>query len=156
MKLIAPINKFLCLLLIASASFGKEPYAYVYLLPFDNIQNDPAVEWIAAGLSDMAREEIKNVYGVRIKDKEDLETIMNDRSLMLKQPRDSRNLLVLGKYNRQLDKVHVTIQIVDVANWEELAKSQVTEVYTKVPGLNKAVGSSVLSMIKHFLTKMSE
>ena len=44
-----------------------------YLLPFDNIQNDPAVEWIAAGLSDMAREEMKNVYGVRIKTKEDLE-----------------------------------------------------------------------------------
>ena len=81
---------------------------------------------------------------------------MNDRSLMLKQPRGSRNLLVLGKYNRQLDKVHVTIQVVDVANWEELAKSQVTEVYTQVPDLNKAVGSSVLSMIKPFLPKMPE
>ena len=44
----------------------------------------------------------------------------------------------------------------DVANWEELAKSQITEVYTKVPDLNKAVGSSVLSMIKPFLPKMPE
>ena len=154
MKPIAPMNKILCLFILASMSYGKEPFAYVYLLPFDNIQNDPAVEWIAAGLSDMAREEIKNVYGVRIKSKEDLETIMNDRSLMLKQPRGSRNLLVLGKFNRQLDKVYVTIQVVDVANWEELAKSQVTEVYTKVPDLNKAVGSSVLNMIKPFLPKM--
>ena len=119
------------------------------ILNFDNVQNDPAVEWIAAGLSDMAREEIKNVYGVRIKSKEDLETIMNDRSLMLKQPRGSRNLLVLGKYNRNLDKINVTIQIVDVANWEELAKSQVTEVYTQVPDLNKAVGSSVLLSLIH-------
>ena len=127
MKPIAPINKFLWLFLFASISYGKEPYAYVYLLPFDNIQNDPAVEWIAAGLSDMVREEIKNVYGVRIKNKEDLETIMNDRSQMLKPPRGSRNILILGKYNRQLDKVHVTIQAVDVANWEELAKSQVTD-----------------------------
>ena len=109
------------LLFFFTAFLFGEPAAYVYVLPFDNIQNDPAVEWIAAGLSDMAREEIKNVYGVRIKDKEDLETVMNDRSLMLNQPRGSRNLLVLGKYNRQLDKVHVTIQIVDVANWEELA-----------------------------------
>ena len=66
MKLIAPINKFLCLLLFASISYGKEPYAYIYLLPFDNIQKDPAVEWIAAGLSDMAREEIKNVYGLSL------------------------------------------------------------------------------------------
>ena len=76
---------------------------------------------------------------------------MNDRSLMLKQPRGSRNLLVLGKYNRQLDKVHVTIQVIDVANWEELAKTQLTEVYTQVPALNKAVGSSVHQMVKPFL-----
>ena len=151
MKPFIRMRKVLLYLTFLSFVFAKEPYAYLYLLPFDNIQNDPAVEWIAAGLSDMAREEMKNVYGVRIKTKEDLETIMNDRSLMLKQPRDSRNLLVLGKYNRQLDKVHVTIQVIDVANWEELAKSQLTEVYTQVPALNKAVGSSVLQMVKPFL-----
>jgi len=143
----------LTFLLLFSSIYGKEPAAYIYLLPFDNIQNDPAVEWIASGLSDMAREEIKNVYGVRVKDKEDLEVIMNDRSLMLNQPRGSRNLLVLGKYNRQLDKVHVTIQVVDVANWEELAKTQLTEVYTQIPALNKAVGSSLNQMIKPFLPK---
>ena len=154
MKPFAWMNKILYLLLLSSLLYPKEPYAYVYLLPFDNIQNDPAVEWIAAGLTDMVREEIKNVYGVRIKTKEDLDTIMNDRALMLKQPRGSRNLLVLGKYNRQLDKVHVTIQVVDVANWEEVAKTQVTEVYTQVPSLNKSVGSSILEMLKPFLPSM--
>ena len=80
-----------------STIFGKEPAAYIYLLPFDNIQNDPAVEWIASGLRDMESEEIKSIYGVKIKSKEDLEVIMNDRSLMLNQPRGSRNLLILGK-----------------------------------------------------------
>tara|TARA_Y100001970_G_scaffold265549_1_gene353269 strand:+ start:3668 stop:4945 length:1278 start_codon:yes stop_codon:yes gene_type:complete len=140
--------------MLLSMVFSKEPYTYVYLLPFDNIQNDPAVEWIAAGLSDMAREEIKNIYGVRIKNKEDLKVIMNDRSLMLKQPMGSRNILVLGKYNRQLDKVNVSIQLIDVANWEEIAKSQMTEVYTQIPDLNKAVGSSVLQMIRPFLPEM--
>ncbi len=147
-------GKVLYLLFFSSLIFPKDPYAYVYLLPFDNIQNDPAVEWIASGLSDMAREEIKNIYGVRVKTKDDLEMIMNDRSLMLKQPRGSRNLLVLGKYNRQLDKVYVTIQIVDVATWEELAKSQVAEIYTQIPDLNKIVGSSLLQMLKPFLPEM--
>ena len=136
-----------------STIFGKEPAAYIYLLPFDNIQNDPAVEWIASGLRDMVSEEIKSIYGVKIKSKEDLEVIMNDRSLMLNQPRGSRNLLILGKYNRQLDKVHVTIQVVDVANWEELAKTKLTEVYTQIPALNKQVGASVNEMIKPFLPK---
>ena len=69
----------------------------------------------------MVHQELKNHLGLRMKTKEDLEIIMNDRSLMMKQPRGSRNLLILGKFNRQLDKVHVSIQMVDVATWEELA-----------------------------------
>ena len=48
------------------------------------------MDWISSGLSDMTREEIKNIYGVRVKSREDLEVIMNDRSLMLKQPRDPK------------------------------------------------------------------
>ena len=78
---------------------------------------------------------------------------MNDRSLMLKQPRGSRNLLVLGKYNRQLDKINVTIQIVDVANWEELGKSNISEVYSKVQILNQSVGRAVTQMLDPFLPK---
>ena len=129
MKVLTSKLKILYAMAFVSTIFGKEPAAYIYLLPFDNIQNDPAVEWIASGLRDMVSEEIKSIYGVKIKSKEDLEVIMNDRSLMLNQPRGSRNLLILGKYNRQLDKVHVTIQVVDVANWEELAKTKLTSIY---------------------------
>ena len=55
------MRKVILFSMLLSMVFSKEPYTYVYLLPFDNIQNDPAVEWIAAGLSDMAREEIKNI-----------------------------------------------------------------------------------------------
>ena len=138
---------------VFAAHLVGESAAYVYILPFDNIQNDPALDWISSGLSDMVREELKSVYGVRIKSREDLEVIMNDRSLMLKQPRGSRNLLVLGKYNRQLDKINVTIQIVDVANWEELGKSNITEVYSKVQVLNQSVGRTVIQMIDPFLPK---
>ncbi len=153
MKVLTSKLKILYAMAFVSTIFGKEPAAYIYLLPFDNIQNDPAVEWIASGLRDMVSEEIKSIYGVKIKSKKDLEVIMNDRSLMLNQPRGSRNLLILGKYNRQLDKVHVTIQVVDVANWEELAKTKLTEVYTQIPALNKQVGASVNEMIKPFLPK---
>ena len=151
MKISAWVSKVLYLSLLAISS--GESSAYVYILPFDNIQNDPALEWISTGLSDMTREEIKNIYGVRVKTREDLEVIMNDRSLMLKQPRGSRNLLVLGKYSRQLDKINVTIQVVDVANWEELGKSNISESYSKIQVLNQAVGRAVSQMIEPFLPK---
>ena len=141
------------LLYILIAFLYGESAAYVYVLPFDNIQNDPALDWISTGLSDMTREEIRDIYGVRVKSREDLEVIMNDRSLMLKQPRGSRNLLVLGKYNRNLDKINVTIQIVDVANWEELGKTNISETYSKVQVLNQSVGRSVSQMLDPFLPK---
>ncbi len=151
MKPIIRMMKVFYFILCVSFIYAKQSYTYVYLLPFDNIQNDPAVEWIATGLSDMVREEIKNIYGVRIKNREDLEIIMNDRSLMLKQPRGSRNFLILGKYTRELDKVYVTVQVVDVANWEEIGKSDISEVYSQVPVLNKAVGNAVIKIIQPFL-----
>ncbi|HIF82448.1 MAG TPA: hypothetical protein EYQ37_01045, partial [Candidatus Marinimicrobia bacterium] len=86
-----------------------------------------------------------------MKTKEDLEIIMNDRSLMMKQPRGSRNILILGKFNRQLDKVHVSIQMVDVATWEELGVRKIMEVYTQIPSLNKAVGKAVNQMITPYI-----
>ena len=153
MKLIIRIIKVLYLLLVFSYINARESYAYIYVLPFDNLKNDPAVEWISTGLSDMVRQEIKDIYGVRVKTQEDLETIMNDRSLMLQQPRGSRNLLVLGKFSRQLDKVNVNVQVIDVATWEELGKSQIAESYNQVPLLNKTVGNAVMQILKPFLPK---
>ena len=140
-----PTRIFLCFMSL-SLLVGKESFTYVYVLPFDNIKNDSALDWVSSGLSDMVREEIKNIYGVRLKNREDLETIMNDRSLMLKQPRGSRNLLVLGKYVRQLDRINVTVQIVDVANWEEIGKTNISN-YSKIQVLNTAVGRAVLQII---------
>ena len=137
---------------ITSATLiGSDSFTYVYLLPFDNIQNDSSLNWVSVGLIDMIQQELKDKYGIRLKDKNDLEIIMNDRSLMLKQPIGSRNILVLGKFNRQLDRINVTMQAVDVATWEELGKSQISEAYTKIPSLNKAVGNSVSDMLKPFL-----
>ena len=153
MKLIIRITKVLYLLLVFSYINARESYAYIYVLPFDNLKNDPAVEWISTGLSDMVRQEIKDIYGVRVKTQEDLETVMNDRSLMLQQPRGSRNLLVLGKFSRQLDKVNVNVQVIDVATWEELGKAQIAESYNQVPLLNKTVGNAVMQILKPFLPK---
>ena len=131
--------------------YSSDAFTYVYLLPYDNIQNDSSLDWISVGLVDMVQQELKNKYGVRLKDKDDLEIIMNDRSLMLKQPIGSRNILVLGKFSRQLDRVNVTMQAVDVSTWEELGKSQISEAYTQIPALNKAVGNAVAEMLRPFL-----
>tara|TARA_B100000686_G_scaffold76341_1_gene82295 strand:- start:29341 stop:30660 length:1320 start_codon:yes stop_codon:yes gene_type:complete len=132
---------------------GQESFLYLYLIPFENTENDPTIEWIAPGLSDMAREQLKTEFGIKIQTKDDLEVIMNDRSLMLKQARGSKNMLFLGKYIRKLDKIHVNIQLVDVATWQEEDSQKIIEVYSAIPALNQAVGKTVKKMVSPFLPK---
>jgi len=151
MKPTPRIRNILICILCVSALIGRDPSVFVYVLPFDNIQNDPTVEWIAPGLSNMVIQELNTLYGVKVKNKDDLETIMNDRSMMLKQPRGSKNILVLGKFNRQLDNILVSIQMVDIATWDELAKENFADGYSQVSALNTKVGALVKQMLNPYL-----
>ena len=147
------MRKILPILILLSQLASQDSFLYLYVLPFENTENDPTIEWIAPGLSNMAQEQLKNEFGLKLQSKEDLEVVMNDRSLMLKQTRGSRNMLLLGKFLRKLDKVHVTIQLVDVANWQEEDSQKIVEVYSAIPALNQAVGQTVKKMVAPFLPK---
>ena len=147
------MRKILPILILLSQLASQDSFLYLYVLPFENTENDPTIEWIAPGLSDMAREQLKNEFGLKLQSKEDLEVVMNVRSLMLKQTRGARNMLLLGKFLRKLDKVHVTIQLVDVANWQEENSQKIVEVYSAIPALNQAVGQTVKKMVAPFLPK---
>ena len=147
------MRKILPILILLSQLASQDSFLYLYVLPFENTENDPTIEWISPGLSDMAREQLKNEFGLKLQSKEDLEVVMNDRSLMLKQTRGSRNMLLLGKFLRKLDKVHVTMQLVDVANWQEENSQKIVEVYSAIPALNQAVGQTVKKMVAPFLPK---
>ena len=91
------MRKTLFILMFISGLLARQSIVYFYVIPFDNIKDDPTVEWIASGLSDMVSNRFKSEPGLLVQNKQDLEIIMNDRSLMLKQPIASRNLLLLGK-----------------------------------------------------------
>ena len=138
---------------LLSRLVGQDSFVYLYILPFENTENDPTIEWIAPGLTDMVKQQVTNEFGVKVRDKKDLEVIMNDRSLMLKQNRGSRNLLVLGQFLRKMDKVDVSIQLVDIANWQEEDERKISEKYRNVPSLNKKVGETMKNMISPFLPK---
>jgi len=149
------MRKILILLTACMLYSIQEPAVNLYLLPFENIDNDPTVEWIAPGLSDMVKGELKNKIGVKLKTKEELETIMSDRRLMMRQPRGSRNFLLLGKYKRKLDEIHVDIQLVDISNWQEEKSDKIIQKYSAIPLLNKNVGESIRKMIEPYTPKQN-
>ena len=93
----------LCMMVISANFLAATPKLYLYLLPFDNINNEQAIAWLGLGFTDMLTKEMTALEGLFLRNRGDLENIMNNRGLLLKQPRDSRNILVLGKYSRKMD-----------------------------------------------------
>ena len=90
----------LCIMVITLNVLSASPKLYLYLLPFENINDEKVIAWLGAGFTDMLTKELSSMEGLFLRNRDDLENIMNNRSLLLKQPRDSRNILALGKYSR--------------------------------------------------------
>ena len=147
------MRKTLFILFFFSGLIARQSIVYFYVIPFDNIKDDPTIDWIASGLSDMVSNRFKSEPGLLIQDKKDLEIMMNDRSLMLKQPLASRNLLLLGKYFRQLEKINISIQLIDLATWDQIEKKDITAEYSDISKMKKEVGDKIRSMIVPYIAK---
>ena len=147
------MRKTLFILMFISGLLARQSIVYFYVIPFDNIKDDPTVEWIASGLSDMVSSRFKSEPGLLVQNKQDLEIIMNDRSLMLKQPIASRNLLLLGKYHRQLEKINVSLQLIDLATWDQIETKDISAEYSDITKMKKEIGDNIQEMISSYLPK---
>ena len=141
----------LCMMVISANFLAATPKLYLYLLPFDNINNEQAIAWLGLGFTDMLTKEMTAIEGLFLRNRGDLENIMNNRGLLLKQPRDSRNILVLGKYSRKMDEISVDMQFIDIANWEELDKREAIGSYNNVPQLNNELAEVVKTVCIPYL-----
>ncbi len=141
----------LCMMVISVNFLAAAPKLYLYLLPFDNINNEQAISWLGGGFADMLTKEMTTIEGLFLRNQDDLENIMNNRALLLKQPRDSRNILALGKYSRKMDQIAVDMQFIDIANWEELDRRQVIGSYNNIPQLNNELAEVVKTVCTPYL-----
>ena len=143
----------LCMVVISVSFLAAAPKLYLYLLPFDNINNEQAIAWLGGGFTDMLTKDMTTIEGLFLRNRDDLENIMNNRALLLKQPRDSRNILALGKYSRKMDEIAVDMQFIDIANWEELDRRQVIGSYNNIPQLNNELAEVVKTVCTPYLPK---
>jgi len=138
--------------MVISVNFlAAAPKLYLYLLPFDNINNEQAIAWLGSGFTDMLNKEMTPLEGLFLRNRDDLENIMNNRALLLKQPRDSRNILALGKFIRKVDEISVDMQFIDIANWEELDRREVIGSYNNIPQLNNELAEVVKTVCIPYL-----
>jgi len=146
-KLIHTIISSFILFSVLQAS----PAVYLYIIQFDNVTQESSIDWLGQGFVDMLNSKLTDVSKLRLQGQEDLESIMNNRSLLLHQPRGSRNFLLLGKFERKLDNVEISLQLVDIATWDEADRRTLTGNYNKVSELNMKLNTTVEAMLAPFI-----
>jgi len=127
------------------------PSVYLYIIKFDNVTQESSIDWLGQGFVDMLNAKLTDVSKLRLQDQHDLEAIMNNRSLLLHQPRGSRNFLLLGKFERKLDDIKINLQLVDIATWEEADRRRLSGNYNKVSELNLKLTTTVETMLSPFI-----
>ena len=140
-------------LLLNVAIIGAPPILNVYIIPFDNIKNDAAIGWLSDALSEMINSELSKHDRIYLKDQSGLEEVMTNRSLLLQQRPGTKNLLFLGKYERSLDKIAISLQLIDITTWDELDKRKVRGSYNDVTGINRSLRESINTMMTPYLPK---
>lgn len=124
MRRIKPV-KLVGLFLAASLLKGASG-VYIYVIPFENIQGEEAISWLSDGLMKMVNIELGKSDDIFLKDQSELEEVMANRTLLLQQRKGTKNLLLLGKYERNLNKLSVSAQLIDISTWDELDKRKVS------------------------------
>ena len=141
-------------ILLASILSAAPPALHVYVIPFDNIKNDVAIGWLSDAFSEMVNSELSQHDRIYLKNKNGLEEVMTNRSLLLQQRPGTKNLLILGKFERALNKISISIQLIDIATWDEIAMGKVRGDYNSINEINRKLTESVNSMLLPYLPKI--
>ena len=128
----------------------------LYIMEFDNLKSDKSVEWLSVGLSDMIKEKFTPIDGVKIYGGEEVKVILKDKSRLLKQKSRTHNYLVMGNYTRELDRVTVNIQIINIANWEEKGGFSVLGLLNRIPNLADELYYQISDVIKDAVPTSAE
>lgn len=147
------IKSIFTLFSLYSIIAAAPPVLNVYVIPFDNIKNDVAIGWLSDAFAEMVNNELSQYDRIYLKDKSGLEEVMTNRSLLLQQRPGSKNLLILGKYERSLAKITISLQLIDIASWDELDRRKMRGDYNDVTGMNRLLTESVNMMLTPYLPK---
>ena len=144
------------IILLACIVNAAPPALHVYVIPFDNSKNDVAIGWLSDVFAEMVNSELSQHDRIYLKNKDGLEEIMTNRSLLLQQRPGTKNLLVLGKFERSLNIITISIQLIDIATWDELSNGKVRGDYNNITDINRKLSESVNTMLLPYLPKVEK
>ena len=125
----------------------------LYILEFDNLKSDPLIMWLSQGFVDMLDQNFSDVFGITVHDKEKLEAILQDKSILLRQKTGTNNILIMGNFIRDLNQITVNIQGINIANWEELGRTSVIGRMDAIADLSNSLTENIGILLTGYYPK---
>ena len=72
--------RILCTMVIVFNIINASPKLYLYLLPFENINDEKVIAWLGSGFTDMLTKELNAIDGLFLRNRDDLENIMKEKT----------------------------------------------------------------------------
>ena len=145
------ITKSFIIFFTASIVFAVPPVLNLYIIPFDNTKTDAPINWLSDAFPEMIESELSNYDHVFLKDESGLEQVMSNRAILLQQRPGTKNFLILGKYERALEKITVSVQLIDISSWDEVGIKKIRGDYNDISGTNKSIIEMVNILLKPYL-----
>ena len=149
------LKVILFIFLFFDLGFSKTK-VHLYLIKFDNLDNDQSIEWVRDGFPDGIRDHLITNKDILIKDEKALEEIMNDRSLLHQNYPRSRSVLLLGKYRQVKNDMNIGLQLIDIATWEEVDNRNIYLDRNDIDALSNHLVETVYTMIMPLLPASNE
>ena len=115
------------------------------ILPFENLENDEAIDYIADGLADSLIQQTRRLPSMKVTS---LRTVLNLKNQKVDVAQDGRRLkvesLVTGTVKRQGDRLLITAQLSDVASGAPLWKNEYETASGKFIDVADEIASAIM------------
>jgi len=118
----------LCLIilmgLLSASSTAESPPVYLYILSFDNLSQNPEIDWLKEGFVDFLINHYQNQPQVEAQPTDKLDEVLNrlEQEPALKA---YPNYILAGGFERSAGKFKIYLQFTDIRDWKKVIEDSV-------------------------------
>ncbi|HTY08700.1 MAG TPA: FlgO family outer membrane protein, partial [Candidatus Edwardsbacteria bacterium] len=151
------MRKLLAILLATAAmAAAQAPTRHIAILGLQNLNRDPATDWIGAGIAETMVSKLSNVDGLSLVERMNLAGVMREQALSLTGAVDpatgaevgklvGADMVVTGAYQTAAEKLRITARFVDVTTSTVSGTADVTGKVRDIFTLQDKIAEKLLS-----------
>jgi len=118
----------------------------LFILSFDNYQNDPEIDWLREGFVDFLMDYFRSNPDVNVQRTTAINATL-DKIRRTPDLQTARNYILTGNFQRVNDQFEVTLQLTDINTWKTTEQQKIVEKTTDLAKVIEVVNQSAAGLI---------